>query len=73
MSLILKIKDSLSVNEIVTCGWIEFLIENLKAKNHTSANLTKILDILIELTQKNLLTPFVCTKLFEILIKRLEL
>jgi len=71
MSLILKIKESLTVNDLVRCGWIEFLIINLKAKNHTSANLSKILDILIELTQKNLLTPFACTKLFEILIKRL--
>lgn len=47
MSLILKIKRSLSVNDIVKCGWIEFLIINLKAKNHTSANLSQILDILI--------------------------
>ncbi len=64
MSLILNFKEKLKPNELSKCGWIEFLIENLKSTNQSPSNLSQILDILIELTQKNLLTPFVCTKLF---------
>lgn len=51
---------------------MDFLIENLKLKNQLSGNIQKILELLLEMSSNDLLSPYICTKLFEILIKRLE-
>jgi hypothetical protein len=52
-------------------GFIEFVIQNLKVKNQPSENISKYLDMLIEMSDKKLLNSHACTKLFEVLIKRL--